>query len=96
MRRVMENSKEDFVLFSKEIELLQNYLELEKSRFPDKFDYRITIDDSLLAEENIYIPGMLVQPHVENAVWHGLRYLDEKGYLQLDFTSIGSGNRNIG
>ena len=42
MRRVMENSKEDFVPFSKETELLQNYLELEKSRFPDKFDFNIT------------------------------------------------------
>jgi tetratricopeptide (TPR) repeat protein len=85
MRRVMENSKDDFVLFVKEIELLQNYLELEKSRFTDKFDYDIKIDDSLFAEENIYMPGMLVQPYLENAVWHGLRYMDKKGMLQLTF-----------
>lgn len=90
MRRVMENSKEDFVLFSKEIELLQNYLELEKSRFPDKFDFNISIDDSLLADEHLYIPGMLVQPHLENAVWHGLRYIDEKGFLQLSFSKTGN------
>jgi hypothetical protein len=91
MRRVMENSKEDFVLFSKEIELLQSYLELEKSRFPDKFDFNIEIDDSLFADEHLYIPGMLIQPHLENAIWHGLRYMESKGSLQLSFTKIHKG-----
>lgn len=86
MRRVMENSKEDFVLFSKETELLNNYLELEKSRFPDKFSFTINTDDALLADEHLYIPGMLVQPHLENAIWHGLRYSDKKGHLLLNFT----------
>lgn len=90
MRRVMENSKEDFVLFSKETELLQNYLELEKSRFPDKFSFDINIDDELYADEHLYIPGMLIQPHLENAIWHGLRYIDEKGLLQLNFTKKNS------
>lgn len=89
MRRVMENSKEDFVLFSKETELLQNYLELEKSRFPDKFDFEMQIDDHLLADDRLYIPGMLVQPHIENAIWHGLRYIDHKGFLQLRFDRSG-------
>jgi hypothetical protein len=88
MRRVMENSKDDFVLFSKETELLQNYLELEKSRFTDKFDFTIDIDDELYANEQLYIPGMLIQPHLENAIWHGLRYKDEKGYLKLDFKKV--------
>ncbi|UAY52182.1 tetratricopeptide repeat-containing sensor histidine kinase [Ferruginibacter albus] len=90
MRRVMENSKEDFVLFSKELELLQHYLELEKSRFSDKFDFSIEVDDSLLLEEQLYIPGMLIQPYIENAVWHGLRYMDKKGFLKLSF------NKNTG
>jgi hypothetical protein len=86
MRRVMENSKEDFVQFSKEAELLQNYLELERSRFPDKFDFKITIDDALYADEDLLIPGMLIQPHLENAIWHGLRYMETKGFLELNFT----------
>lgn len=85
MRRVMENSKEDFVLFAKEVELLKNYLELEKSRFPDKFDFVINLDEELLVDEHLYIPGMLVQPHLENAIWHGLRYTNDKGLLQLSF-----------
>lgn len=91
MRRVMENSKEDFVLFSKEVELLQNYLELEKSRFPDKFDFKIDIDDALLADEHLFFPGMLIQPHLENAIWHGLRYIENKGLLQLKFIKTAPG-----
>jgi tetratricopeptide (TPR) repeat protein len=91
MRRVMENSKEDFVLFSQEIDLLRNYLELEKSRFDDKFDFSIEIDDPLFADERLYIPTMLVQPHLENAIWHGLRYIADKGFLKLSFTKTGPG-----
>lgn len=91
MRRVMENSKNDFVSFAKETELLQNYLELEKSRFPDKFDYNIHIDDALYAAEGFFVPCMLIQPHLENAIWHGLRYMEEKGFLQLSFTKTGKG-----
>lgn len=91
MRRVMENSKNDFVLFTRETELLQHYLELEKSRFPDKFDYSIHIDDELIAGEGLCMPGMLVQPHLENSIWHGLRYMEEKGMLQLRFTKTEKG-----
>ncbi|MGG9972809.1 histidine kinase [Ferruginibacter sp. SUN002] len=86
MRRVMENSKEDFVLLSNELELLQNYLELEKSRFPDKFNFKINVDDELYANEQLYIPGMLIQPHLENSIWHGLRYIEGQGLLQLSFS----------
>ncbi|MBL0147001.1 MAG: histidine kinase [Chitinophagaceae bacterium] len=90
MRRVMENSKDDFVLFSKETELLQNYLDLEKSRFTDKFDFKIEIDDNLFANEHLFIPGMLIQPHLENAIWHGLRYKEDKGFLHVHFTQVGA------
>ena len=86
MRSVMENSKDDLVLFSKETLLLKNYLALEQSRFPDKFNFKIQIDDALFADEQLYIPGMLIQPHLENAIWHGLRYKDEKGFLQVSFS----------
>jgi hypothetical protein len=95
MRRVMENSKNDFVLFSNEVELLKNYLELEKSRFPDKFDFTIRIDDALYAGEHIFLPGMLIQPYLENAIWHGLRYISYKGLLQLSFTKGSKDTINI-
>ncbi len=84
MRGVMENSKEDFIPFHEELELLKNYLSLEKSRFSDKFDYEISVDENLNSQ-NLQIPGMLIQPFLENAIWHGLRYKTEKGFLKLQF-----------
>ncbi len=84
MRGVMENSAEDFIPFQQELDLLQNYLALEKTRFADKFDYEIDVDESLNMQ-NLQVPGMLIQPFLENAVWHGLRYRSVKGFLKLSF-----------
>jgi len=84
MRGVMENSAEDFIPFQQELDLLQNYLALEKTRFADQFDYEITVDENL-NRQNLQLPGMMVQPFLENAIWHGLRYKTEKGFLKLSF-----------
>ncbi|WP_276877907.1 histidine kinase [Chryseobacterium joostei] len=84
MRGVMENSTDDFIPFQQELDLLQNYLALEKTRFTDKFDYEIEVDESLNMH-SLQVPGMLVQPFLENAIWHGLRYRTEKGFLKLSF-----------
>lgn len=84
MRGVMENSTDDFIPFQQELDLLQNYLALEKTRFADKFDYEIDVDKNLNMQ-NLQVPGMLVQPFLENAIWHGLRYRTDKGFLKLSF-----------
>ncbi|NAS13809.1 tetratricopeptide repeat protein [Flavobacteriaceae bacterium R33] len=83
MRAVLENSEEDFIPLSKELELLRLYLRLEHSRFPDKFDYQLNIDETLDID-SYEIPPMLLQPYLENAIWHGLRYKEEKGLLSVD------------
>jgi tetratricopeptide (TPR) repeat protein len=84
MRGVMENSTEDFIPFHQELDLLQNYLALEKTRFAAKFDYEIDVDEGLNTH-SLKVPGMLVQPFLENAIWHGLRYRTTKGFLKLSF-----------
>ena len=83
MRSVLENSEEDFIPLEKEIELLKLYLKLEHSRFKDKFDYQFNIAENVNIND-FKIPPMLLQPYVENAVWHGLRYKKEKGLLQVN------------
>ncbi|MET3037475.1 histidine kinase [Chryseobacterium sp. NRRL B-14859] len=88
MRGVMENSAEDFIPFQQELDLLQNYLALEKTRFADKFDYEVEVDESLNVQ-SMQVPGMLIQPFLENAIWHGLRYRKEKGFLKLSFKKSG-------
>lgn len=85
MRDVMENSQEDFISLAKEIDILSMYLKLENHRFKDKFDYTFEVDPGINAEE-FFIPPMLIQPYIENAVWHGLRYKTEKGHLKVSIT----------
>lgn len=80
MRLVLENSKHDFVPLESELKIIELYMELEHLRFLDKFDYELNIESSINID-NIEIPPMLVQPYIENAVWHGLRYLENKGSL---------------
>ena len=67
MRDVMENSQEDFISLTKEIDILEMYLKLEHHRFKDKFDYSFEVDPEINAED-IEIPPMLIQPYIENAV----------------------------
>ncbi|MDR7211192.1 histidine kinase [Flavobacterium piscis] len=84
MRDMMENSNKDFIILDKEVEQLKKYLDLEHLRFQDKFDFEITVDKDL-DTESVFVPNMIIQPHLENAIWHGLRYLDKKGLLHLQF-----------
>ena len=73
----------------KEIELLELYVKLEHFRFKDKFDYTLDVSENLKVDEFV-IPPMLLQPYVENAVWHGLRYKEEKGLLEIKFEQLDS------
>jgi len=82
MRAVLENSDEDFIPLTKEVELLELYVKLEHNRFKDKFDYQIKVDENIDLEQ-FSIPPMLLQPYIENAIWHGLRYRKEKGKLAI-------------
>lgn len=83
MRAVLENSEEDFIPLTKELELLELYVKLEHSRFSDKFNYTITTDSNIDVAA-YQIPPMLLQPYIENAIWHGLRYKDELGFLNIN------------
>lgn len=87
MRSVLNNSEEDFISLEKEIELLELYLKLEHSRFKDKFDYELIVDKNI-DQGQFQIPPMLLQPYVENAVWHGLRYKKEKGFLKVSLSKV--------
>jgi len=82
MRNMMEHSNKDFTTLSTELEQLKEYLDLEHMRFHDKFEYKIIIDESL-DTDRLYVPNMLIQPQLENAIWHGLRYREKDGLLIL-------------
>lgn len=83
MRLTLEYSKESLIPIDKEIEGLQNYLELEQLRFNKLFDFTITKDPHI--EDDMAIPPLLLQPFVENAIIHGLIPKKEKGIIHIDF-----------
>jgi tetratricopeptide (TPR) repeat protein len=87
MRAVLENSEEDFISLDRELAMLNGYLRLEHTRFPEKFDYEINVDGHL-DPESFRIPPMLLQPYVENAIWHGLRYRENKGFLKINLETL--------
>lgn len=83
MRLTLESSMEHIHPVETEVSVLKNYLELEKLRFEGKFDYEIEMDEEL--DFDIGLPPMLIQPHVENAILHGLKPKDGKGFLSISF-----------
>ena len=71
MRKVLQNTSSSFVSVAEEIEILELYLHLEQIRFDHQFEYSIEYATAPYWEK-VKIPSMVVQPHVENAIWHGL------------------------
>lgn len=88
MRAVLEHSQKDFITLSVETDIMALYLKLEQDRFRDKFEYELFIDPKL-QKEGLLIPPMLIQPFVENAIWHGLRYKDSIGFLSVHYLMDG-------
>jgi tetratricopeptide (TPR) repeat protein len=83
MRKVLENSQHTSVPLRDELDALTLYLELEKIRFKNKFDYQINIDEEI--DTILYkVPTMLIQPYVENSICHGLIPSEEKGLVKID------------
>lgn len=83
MRLTLESSMEHLHPVETEVSILKNYLELEMLRFKDKFDYEIELDEEI--DYNVGIPPMLIQPHVENAILHGIKPKDSKAHLDIRF-----------
>lgn len=86
LRLVLENSGTTYISLEDEINQLKLYLELESIRFENQFKYDVKVAPELVG--GVYeIPGMLIQPFVENAILHGLvNRNDDKGYLSVSFT----------
>jgi two-component system LytT family sensor kinase len=83
MRKVLENSQHTSVALHDELDALNLYLELERIRFKDKFDYRIDVDEEI--DTLLYkVPTMLIQPYVENSICHGLIPAENKGFIKVD------------
>jgi hypothetical protein len=76
IRLILENSKNEKITLAQEIDTLQYYLKLEALRFKNKFNYEILFDQELPISI-IKIPPMIIQPYIENAIWHGLMHKED-------------------
>ena len=83
IRLVLENSRSEKVTLQKELETLKLYIELEAMRFKDKVQYKINVVPHI-DQQYIEIPPLLLQPYVENAIWHGLMHKPEGGNITID------------
>jgi LytS/YehU family sensor histidine kinase len=82
IRLILQNSRVNYVSLKDELEALKLYIEMEVLRFQQRFFYEIKVEKGLELRE-IEIPPMLLQPYVENAIWHGLLHKKECGHLEV-------------
>jgi len=88
LRMLLDNANQPFVTVKQELELLELYLSLENLRIPN-LQYSIERDPKLNSEERM-IPNMMLQPYIENAIWHGLS--NKKGDRKLQIRIHENGN----
>jgi two-component system, LytTR family, sensor kinase len=83
-REILNNSSQPFIALEKEIEMLTLYLQLEELRFGHTFTYQISIAEKIDTSE-IPVPTMIIQPFIENAIWHGLMAKEGDKKLHINF-----------
>lgn len=84
VRKILNNSRQDLIPLEEEVETLKQYLELQKLRFNDKFDYELKVDEPLRASD-YQLPPMLAQPFIENSIEHAFKGMKEKGLIKIFF-----------
>jgi tetratricopeptide (TPR) repeat protein len=89
MRTILENSDKRDISLSEDLSALELYIQLESLRFKDGFDYEIKVD-SHIDQENTFLPPLLLQPFVENSIWHGLSEKQGKGKISIQIVTDGN------
>ena len=87
LRAYIKSARNKYITIESEIENLNNYIQLQQSRFEDRFDYSITVDNDINTD-TVKIPSLLLQPIVENAIDHGLFHRETTGFLKIEFKKI--------
>ena len=84
LRQILEHSEVQFVALEQELALLSNYIAMERLRFKGKMEYTIELEPGLAADK-VHLPPMVLQPFVENAIWHGLSHKapGEVGHIRI-------------
>ncbi len=89
MRSVLENSRHATVPLHDDLETLRGYMDLERRRLQEKFDFTIHVHPDI-DPQDVQVPPLVVQPFVENAIWHGVTHMEGKGHITLTVEPRGS------
>ncbi|MBC7863291.1 MAG: histidine kinase [Bacteroidia bacterium] len=87
MRQTLESTYKETTTVEQEIEYLNSYMDIQKLRYPGKFEFIYETDDSFEAHETL-IPGMIIQPFLENAIEHGFNEMEGKGIISLKIKAV--------
>lgn len=86
MRETLESTYKEMNSVEQEVDYLTNYLDIQKLRYPDKFEYHIDVDETVEPDET-YVPSMIIQPFIENSIEHGLNTSQETGIINISITT---------
>src|SRR5690606_21091018 len=90
IRLILDNSNSKVVTLTSELEALRLYVEMESIRFEQKFAFEIVVDDDI-HPDHIFVPPLIIQPYVENAIWHGLLHKEKPGRLTVHIAAKAPG-----
>lgn len=86
MRETLESTYKEYVTIEQEMAFLNEYLEVQKIRFPKTFSYEVSADNEVEIDE-VLIPSMIIQPFVENSIEHGFVGIDYSGKIIVHFST---------
>ncbi len=89
MRKTLENSEKKEIPLKDDLDLLENYLEIESKRLDKKFTFEIKLDKAI-DPENTLVPPLILQPFMENSIWHGIAPKDGTGHIVVDVQKKGN------
>ena len=82
IRLILDNSNSSYITLANELDALKLYIEMESIRFEKQFTYSIITDTNVIPDQ-LYVPPLIIQPYVENSIWHGLLHKETSGHLSI-------------
>jgi sensor histidine kinase YesM len=85
IRLILDNSRTSFITLEKELAALRLYIDMENLRFNNTLKYELIVGSGL---DHVPVPPMIIQPFVENAIWHGLLHSNKPGFLEIEISEL--------
>ena len=87
MRQTLENSNQKEITLQDDLQLIELYMQIEAMRLDNKFSYSIEVDEAIDVE-NTLVPPLILQPFIENSIWHGISKKEDKGHIKIQIKTL--------